>query len=194
MFDSSEIYYVVLRGTSRRPIFGDDEDRQQFTRIVEESIATCGVQVHAFCWTGAEARLAVASERPIGPFAETIVEQHAKRLAHEHTLTGSHLEQQRYRGVLIDGQSALLDLVRHIHLAPVKSGLVKDPADYRWSSHRSYLGLESIPWLTSGPVLALFAAEASAARRGYADFMLRSLESGHGAGRTEPVAGDAPLP
>lgn len=191
MFDSSGIYYVVLRGTARRPIFGGDEDRRHFTRIVEESITASGVQVHAFCWTSAEARLAVASDGPIGPFAEAIVEQHAKRLAHEPTLTGSHLEQQRYRGVLIDGQSALLDLVRHIHLAPVKSGLVREPADYPWSSHRAYLGLESIPWLETGPVLALFGRDDAAARQAYADFILRSLASGHGVTRDFSVIRDA---
>jgi putative transposase len=196
MLDSSEVYYVVLRGSARRPIFSDDEDRQHFTRIVEESVAACSVRVHAFCWTGTEARLAVAiSDRPIGQFAESIVEQHAKRLVREPTLTGSHLEQQRYRGVLIDGQSALLDLVRHIHLAPVKSGLVRDPVEYGWSSHRAYLGLETIPWLTTEPVLALFDPHAPAARLAYRDFILKSLEPRNGTARAEaPSGSDAPKP
>jgi putative transposase len=194
MFDCSEIYYVVLRGSSRRPIFPDDDDRVHFTRIVEESVAACGVRVHAFCWTGMEARLAVeTSERPVGAFAERIVEQHARRLVREPGLTGSHLEQQRYRGVLIDGQSALLDLVRHIHLAPVKSGLVGDPADHPWSSHRAYLGSELIPWLTSEPVLALFSTDPATARQGYRDFILRSTEPRNGAGAAgSPFASDAP--
>jgi REP element-mobilizing transposase RayT len=196
MVDSSEVYYVVLRGSSRRPIFNDDEDRHHFTRIVEESVGDSGVSVHAFCWTGAEARLAVAtSERPIGQFAQALVERHATRLrAREPTLTGSHLEQQRYRGVLIDGQSALLDLVRHIHLAPVKSGLVKEPTDYVWSSHRAYLGLESHTWLDVAPVLALFAPQPAAAREAYREFIQRSLEPLESAGRAGPQAGDTPRP
>jgi putative transposase len=197
MVDSNEVHYVVLRGSSRRPIFSDDDDRHQFTRIVEDSVADCGVSVHAFCWTGAEARLAVAtSHRPIGQFAQSLAEQHASRLRlREPTLTGSHLEQQRYRGVLIDGRSALLDLVRHIHLAPVKSGLVRDPAAYVWSSHRAYLGLESLPWLRLAPVLALFAAEPEAAREAYREFIRRSLEPLESGGRGgPPPAGDAPRP
>jgi REP element-mobilizing transposase RayT len=197
MFDSSEVYYVVLRGSSRRPIFSDDEDRDHFTRIVEASVADCGVSVHAFCWTGAEARLAVAtSDRPIGQFAEVLVEHHGSRLRlREPTLTGSHLEQQRYRGVLIDGQSALLDLVRHIHLAPVKSGLVREPADYVWSSHRAYLGLESHPWLDVAPVLALFGAQPEAARAAYREFIQRSLEPLESAGRAgPPPAGETRRP
>jgi putative transposase len=197
MVDSSEIYYVVLRGSARRPIFTDDEDRRHFTRTVEESVAACGVSVHAFCWTATEARLAVeTSDGPVGQFAESIVEQHGKRLlVREPTLTGSHLEQQRYRGVLIDGQSALLDLVRHIHVAPVKSGLVRDLGDYPWSSHRAYLGLESYPWLTTETVLALFAADPQAAREAYRDFIHKSLGARNGVGREGTVPGeDAPVP
>jgi len=177
MLDSYEVYYVVLRGSARRPIFSDDEDRRHFTHIVEESVAACAVRLHAFCWTATEARLAVAmSEQPIGQFAERIVELHARRLVREPTMTGSHLEQQRYRGVLIDGRSGLLDLVRHIHMAPVKSGLVRDPADYGWSSHRAYLGLESIPWLTTEPVLALFSPQPAEAREAYRDFIRGSKD------------------
>jgi putative transposase len=189
MRNSSEVYYVVLRGSSRRPIFADDADRRHFTRIVEESVAASSVAVHAFCWTATEARLAVASDRPVGPFAEALVRQHAQHVVRDPAITGSHLEQQRYRGVLIDGHSGLLDLVRHIHLAPVKSGLVRDPADYPWSSHRAYLGLETLPWLTMTGVLALFAGEAAAARHAYREFILRSVEPQEGAGAGRPGAG-----
>jgi putative transposase len=184
MPETSEVYYVVLRGSSRRPIFDGDDDRFEFTRIVQDCVAACSARVHAYCWTATEARLAVAvSEQPIGQFAEAIAELHKKRVVREPTLTGSHLEQQRYRGVLIDGQSALLDLVRHIHLAPVKSGLVRDPAEYPWSSHRAYLGLETVPWLSTAPVLSLFAPDPQAAHLAYREFIQRSMEPRGSAGR-----------
>lgn len=189
MPETSEVYYVVLRGSSRRPIFSGDDDRFEFTRIVQDCVAARSARVHAYCWTATEARLAVAvSEQPIGQFAEAIVELHKKRLVREPTMTGSHLEQQRYRGVLIDGQSALLDLVRHIHLAPVKSGLVRDPAEYPWSSHRAYLGQEVVPWLSTAPVLELFAPDTQAAHLAYQDFIQRSMEPRAGSGRGGPTA------
>jgi putative transposase len=189
MPETSEVYYVVLRGGSRRPIFSGDDDRFEFTRIVQDCVAARSARVHAYCWTATEARLAVAvSDQPVGQFAEAIAELHRKRLVREPTLTGSHLEQQRYRGVLIDGQSALLDLVRHIHLAPVKSGLVSDPAEYPWSSHRAYLGLEAVPWLSTAPVLALFAPDTQAAHLAYREFIQRSMEPKGGQGRGGPTA------
>jgi REP element-mobilizing transposase RayT len=119
MQDSSEVYYVVLRGSGRQPIFNDDEDRRHFTRIVAEAAADCGVTVHASCWLRTEARLAAqVADVPISQFAQYIADKHTRRLKRRISLTGSLFEQQ-YRGVLVDGQPELADLVRHLHLAPL---------------------------------------------------------------------------
>lgn len=174
MSDSSELYYIVLRGSRRQPIFIDDEDRRHFTQVVAESAAACGVTVHAYCWLQAEARLAAQlADVPFGPFAQRIAGHHARRLEREVSLTGSHFEPQ-YRGVPVDGQTALLDLVRHIHLAPLKAGLTSeldDLADYPWSSHRVYMGVESASWLNTDTTLRHFALSAEDARPGYQEFM-----------------------
>ena len=55
----------------------------------------------------------------------------------------------RYKAVLVDADTYLLELNRYIHLNPVRSGIVRIPEDYPWSGHRAYLGLETIPWLTT---------------------------------------------
>ena len=46
-----------------------------------------------------------------------------------------HLFQGRYKAILIDGDSYLIELIRYIHLNPVRAGMVDDPVDYEWSSH-----------------------------------------------------------
>jgi hypothetical protein len=58
--------------------------------------------------------------------------------------------------MLVDTDAYWLALVRYIHRNPVEAGLVSDPADYPWSSHRCYLGQGNRPWLTIGPTLAMF--------------------------------------
>jgi putative transposase len=176
MSDSSEVYYIVLRGSGRQPIFTDDEDRRHFTRVIAESAAACGVTVHAYCWLATEARLAVqVADVSLSQFAQRIADQHARRLEREISLTGSHFE-QKYRGVLVDGQTALLDLVRHIHLAPLKAGLTDDLLQYPWSSHRVYLGFECAPWLTTESTLQYFAQTDGDARSGYSDFMVQGAD------------------
>src|SRR5262249_62133258 len=127
-------------------IFENDEDRNHFTRVVAEQAAACGVTVYAYCWLQAEARLgARISGISVNRFAQLVGRQHAQRLERDIPITGSHFE-QKCRGVRVDGQTALVDLVRHIHLAPLKAGLVTDPTDYPWSSQPGDLGPPPAPW------------------------------------------------
>lgn len=176
MSESSEIYYIVLRGTCRQPIFNSDEDRRHFTRVVADATAACRVTVYGYCWLNTEARLAAAmADAQVSHFAQTIADGHVRRLDREVALTGSHFE-QKYRGVVVDGQTALLDLVRHIHLAPLKAGLADDPASYPWSSHRVYLGMEAAPWLATDPLLQYFAQADGDARHGYLTYMMQGVD------------------
>jgi len=177
MSEPSEIYYVVLRGAGRQPLFHTSEDRDHFTTVVAEAAGECGVTVYGYCWLLAEARLAVQiSDISISRFSQRVAKQHAEHLEREVALTGSHFE-QKCRGVKVDGQTALVDLVRHIHLAPLKAGLTADPAAYAWSSHRVYLGLAEAPWLTTSPLLEYFEQAEGDALRGYTKFMSQGAEN-----------------
>jgi len=177
MSEPSEIYYVVLRGGGRQPLFYTNEDRDHFTAVIAEAARECGVTVYGYCWLVAEARLAVEiSDISISRFSQRVAKQHAQRLEREVALTGSHFE-QKCRGVKVDGQTALVDLVRHIHLAPLKAGLTADPAAYPWSSHRVYLGLAEAPWLATAPLLKYFEQAEGDAVRGYTKFMSQGAEN-----------------
>jgi REP element-mobilizing transposase RayT len=67
-----------------------------------------------------------------------------------------HLFQGRYKAILVDADSYLLELVRYIHLNSCRAGIVNDPKDYPWSGHRTYLGEEQLPWLTTDWILSQF--------------------------------------
>ena len=182
MSEPNELYYVVLRGGGRQPIFNNDDDREHFTGVIAEQAAASGVTVYAYCWLKAEARLAVRfSSISISRFAQRVAKLHAHRLEREVSITGSHFE-QKCRGVKVDGQTALVDLVRHIHLAPLKAGLTADPSSYPWSSHRVYLGLAQAPWLATDPLLEYFKQVEGDAVAGYMKFM------GQGAENVEAIA------
>jgi putative transposase len=177
MHEPSEIYYVVLRGAGRQPLFHTNEDRDHFTTVVADAAAECGVTVYGYCWLLAEARLAVEiSDISISRFSQRVAKRHAEHLEREVALTGSHFE-QKCRGVKVDGQTALVDLVRHIHLAPLKAGLTADPGAYRWSSHSVYLGLTEAPWLATAPLLEYFEQTDGDAVRGYTRFMSQGTEN-----------------
>src|SRR4030066_1401664 len=81
-----------------------------------------------------------------------------------------HLFQGRCKACVVDADSYLLELVRYIHLNPVRAKLVADPADYRWSGHLAYLGKVHKEWLTTDWVLSQFASSTGAARQSYGAF------------------------
>ena len=74
--------------------------------------------------------------------------------------------------MLVDTDAYLLTLLRYIHRNPVEAGLVSDPAEYKWSSHLSYLGQRRPAWLTIEPTLAMFGDSAVDATATYRRFML----------------------
>jgi hypothetical protein len=59
----------------------------------------------------------------------------------------------RYKAIVCDRDSYLLELVRYIHLNPVRATMVKRPGEWRWSGHGEYLGKEKRGLIDSGPVM-----------------------------------------
>jgi hypothetical protein len=87
-----------------------------------------------------------------------------------------HVFQGRFKAILLDADSYLNELVRYVHLNPVRAGIVSLPADFLWSGHHAYLGNEDLPWLTTEWVLSQFSTEISQARKGYFEFVLAGLD------------------
>jgi hypothetical protein len=89
-----------------------------------------------------------------------------------------HLFQGRYKAVLVDANSYLLELVRYIHLNPVRAGMVKSPEAYPWSSHLSYLGEKKLPWLRMDWVLSRFSSSSGQTGNEYREFVHSELAGG----------------
>jgi hypothetical protein len=89
------------------------------------------------------------------------------------------LFQGRYKAILIDADHYLLELIRYIHLNPVRAGMVEDPQDYAWSGHRAYLGRETLPWLETDWVLSQFAKRLKTCRQRYEAFVQAGREEGY---------------
>jgi hypothetical protein len=90
-----------------------------------------------------------------------------------------HLFQGRYKSVLVDADSYLLELAAYIHLNPVRAAMVGKPEAYPWSSHRAYRGNELIPWLNTDYVLANFSSIISKARQQFVEFVADRSGDGH---------------
>lgn len=154
-------------------MFGSEPDRRRLNQIVAETIDRFGARIHAFCWMSNHLHALVQiSERPLGHLMQRIAMRYS-RYRHKTLNTTGHLFERRYRAKLVDVDEYFLTLLRYVHLNPVKAGIVRDPAEYRWSSHRAYLGTESIAWLTTDFGLSLFSNRPDRARHAYAQFVLQ---------------------
>ena len=90
-----------------------------------------------------------------------------------------HLFQGRYKAILCDKEAYLLELVRYIHLNPVRAKMVKDPEDYVWTGHLSYLGKGADGLVDEEVVLDQFSDRRSLGRRRYCRFVWEGISSGH---------------
>jgi REP element-mobilizing transposase RayT len=172
------LYHVALRGNHRQSIFATDTDRRAFESFLAHALPRFAVRLHAYCWmTNHIHLLAEVGEPPLGRLMQNVASRYARFVQRRAGTTG-HFFERRYHAVVVDSERYLIELLRYIHLNPVRSGLVGHPDDYAWSSHRCYLGLTSLSWLTTDVALSRLAGNPVDARRAYAELVGSALEAG----------------
>ena len=190
------LYHVTLRGNAGQAIFFDSRDRTRFYLLLQEGIERFRHRIHAFCLMTNHVHLAIqVGDIPLCRIIQNLSFRYTKWINWRQNRSG-HLFQGRYKAVLVDADVYLLELTRYIHLNPVRAGIVKEPEDYPWSGHRSYLGREEIPWLTTDWVLSQFSKRESSARRTYGRFIEDGKKGGYqkqyhlGSGTDSRILGD----
>ena len=173
------LYHVILRGNARQDIFFGDEDRCRFLLLLQEGVERYGHRIHAFCLMTNHVHLAIqAADVPLSRIMQNVTFRYTRWINWRQKRNG-HLFQGRFKAVLVDADAYLSELIRYIHLNPVRAHLVDSPEEYPWSSHRAYLGKEIIPWLSSDLVLSQFNLNEKLARVAYAEFLTQEREEGH---------------
>lgn len=143
------VYHVLLRGNDGQDIFFTGKDRARFSLLLQEGTERFTYLLHAFCYMTNHVHLVIqVGDVPLSKIIQNLSFRYTKYINKQKNRIG-HLFQGRYKAILVDGDTYLLELVRYIHNNPLRAGLVKDPADYPWSSHRLYLGLDVLSYLTT---------------------------------------------
>ncbi len=164
-------YHIILRGNGRQAIFFDADDRDRWEALLADGLHHYPHRVHAYCWMTNHVHLAVqAHAEPLSRFVAFVASRYARMTNRKNSRSG-HLFERRYRAILVQADTHLLELVRYIHLNPVRAGIVPRPGEYRWSSHRAYLSANGPDWLTLDRVLSLLGPAVGKARLHYVRFM-----------------------
>jgi len=162
----------VARGNDRESIFFNDGDRSRFLEILTDAVDRHGWLCHAYCLMTNHYHLLV--ETPQAGLSRGmqllngVYTQHVNRT---HNRVG-HLFQGRYKAILVEKDSYLLELARYVVLNPVRAKMVRRIDGWKWSSYRATAGLESVPpLLTVEWLLGQFGADPARAAREYRRFV-----------------------
>jgi putative transposase len=170
------VYHVMLRGNDGQNIFFSDQDRCRMCLLMQEGIERFGHRIHAFCFMSNHIHLAIqVGDINISRVMQNLAFRYTRYINETYGRVG-HLFQGRFKSVLVDLNTYFHELIRYIHLNPVRAGLSKQPENYRWSSHPVFLSLEEIPWVTSDPSLKIFGDDRKKAIGRFHEFVLKGID------------------
>ncbi len=165
------LYHLTTRGNNRRAIFRRVRDRLRFLDFLGEVVTKLGWICYSYCLMTNHFHLVIETPQPnmsIG--MQRLNGRYARYFNYTHKRMG-HAFEKRFHPVLVEKESHLLEVCRYVPLNPVRAGICQFPEQYRWSSYRATVGLESCPpFLAVGKVLALFGDEPARARANFAQF------------------------
>lgn len=171
------LYHVMSRGNEKTPIFRDDVDRRTFLAILGAVIRSERWLLHSFCLLGNHYHLLL--ETPLGKLSHgmhALNGRYSQRFNRRHQRSG-HLFEGRFKALLVEKQSHLLELHRYIVLNPVRAGLAVRPEEWIWSSYRATCGRANAPpWLEVHWTLTQFARDRETAVNAYVRFVMSAVE------------------
>lgn len=177
-------YHVMLRGNCRERIFFCDEDRVYFLKLLYEGASKYKSLIHSFCLMDNHVHLLMqVTSIPLAKTMHNLSFRFASYINTKKDRVG-HLFQGRYKSILVENEEYLLELIRYIHLNPIKARVVNRLNEYKWSSHNAYINQASYSWLTKSYILDLFNKDRKSAVADYDEFMkdkILDLDLGCGA-------------
>jgi putative transposase len=171
------LYHVTARGDRRGAIYCDDVDRIVWLKLLEIACAQFNFIVHAFCQMENHYHLLVETiDGDLSGGMRQLNGAYSQQFNRRHGLVG-HVFQGRYKAILVQKESYLLELSRYIVLNPIRANMVTSLDDWRWSSYRYFMQPSDLPpWLDPDFLLAHFGADRTSARSAYKAFVLQGLE------------------
>ena len=170
------LYHVTSRGDRKASIFFDDTDRLMWLQTLGEVCAHFNFSVHAFCQMTNHYHLLIETrDGKLAKGMRQLNSVYAQYFNRRHALVG-HVFQGRYKAILVDKESYLLEVARYIVLNPVRAGLVRLPDEWRWSSFLLTSKLLPPPdWLDVSRLLSKFGGPGLAAQDAYRHFVLAGI-------------------
>jgi putative transposase len=166
------VYHITSRGNEKKAVFKSDQDRANFLNTLQHVNKRYNWICHAYCLMDNHYHILI--ETPDGNLALGMRQLNGVYTQLFNKLHGraGHLFQGRYKSILIQKDSHLLEVCRYVVLNPVRAKMVAAPGEWKWSSYRATAGRESgHPCLTAAWVLGQFSGKRAAAEKKYREFV-----------------------
>jgi len=183
------LHHVMIRGIERRRIVDDEEDRKDFVRRLGKLASETSTSIYAWALMSNHAHILLSSgPQGVAKFMRRFLTGYAVSYNLRHGRHG-HLFQNRYKSIVCDGDNYFTELVRYIHLNPLRVELVGDLKElerYPYCGHGVILGEVKNEWQDRESVLALFGSREGDAKGAYRRFVQEGVALGR---RPELVGG-----
>ncbi|MFA6317139.1 MAG: transposase [Elusimicrobiota bacterium] len=159
------VYHAIARGNAGRTIFFDQTDWLFFLDLLRDIKRRTGLQLFSHCLMPNHVHLLIQTFHvDISAIMGSLLNCYARHINSKLNQTG-HVFQERFQSPLCEDDAYLMRIARYIHLNPVRAGLVVNPSDWPYSSHRAYLG-SALPDISNPfPILNLLDKDITLAQR-----------------------------
>lgn len=175
------LHHVMLRGIDKTDIVLEDTDRKDFVSRLGEVSKKTETAIYAWALLNNHAHILLRSGRPgLSTFARQFLSGYAGTFNRRHKRSG-HLFQNRYKSIVCQEDAYFTELIRYIHLNPIRAGLVNTLSSldkYQWCGHATIMGKRKNDWQDSDYVLSCFGKNTKASKKAYHSFMKEGVNQG----------------
>ena len=183
------VHHVIIRGIERREIFRDNKDRNDMINRLAVLLPATKTSCYAWAFLSNHAHFLFRSgNQGISTLMRRLLTGYAIRFNRRHKRHGQ-LFQNRYKSIICQEDIYLKELVRYIHLNPLRAKIVSDMRGltrYKYSGHRVLMGKGRCDWQETNYVLSYFGKSILKARENYYSYMKEGMDQGR---RPELVGG-----
>lgn len=175
-------HHIIVRGIEKKQIVDDDKDRESFTDRMGSLALETDTAIYAWALMDNHAHIFLQSGPPgLSKYMRRFLTGYAVFYNRRHGRHG-HLFQNRYKSIVVEEDAYFQELVRYIHLNPLRAGVIDSIYKlerYRWCGHSVILGKQKNDWQDREYVLKWFGKRIGDARRAYRKFVENGVEQGH---------------
>ena len=175
------LHHVMIRGIEGRKIFRNNKDRQDFVKRLEDLCPEMQVKCYAWAFMSNHAHfLFRTGTEPLSRLMRRLLTGYVIGFNHRHGRRGQ-LFQNRYKSIICQEETYLRELVRYIHLNPIRAGMIKalnELKDFKYCGHGTLMGKIKRDWQDTDYVLGYFGKSKGKARKEYESFVKAGLTQG----------------